>query len=268
MNVILVDDNPVELKLFEVECGGTPDFAVTAVFSRAPEALAYAEKNRVDVAVLDIHMPVMDGFELAEKLRRVRREMLIVFVSADTELAARAMKMKPEYLIFKPYTREDVQDVLRRLRLMKPQLCGRVSARLFGKFDLYVDGNHVSFATKKAKELCALCIAQRGGTVSTYEILEKLWPGRTVARASDTSGYRKAIRSLFETLREYHVEDLFERRYGYCRIAPEEIDCDYYRLMDFDRTAAAAYGGQILPEYPWAGPLREHADALAEKLRT
>lgn len=267
MNLILVDDNPVELKLFEVECGETPDFSVSAVFSRPLDALAFAEKNRVDAAILDVHMPLMDGFDLAERLRAIRREMLTVFVSADESTAARAVRMRADAVLFKPYTREDVTDVLRRLRLLAPRLSGRLTAHLFGKFDLYASGLRVEFPTAKAKELCALCIANRGGTVSTYEILEKLWPERTVARASETSGYRKAIKALFDTLKLYGAGDLFERRYGFCRIAPEEIDCDLYDLLDYDRAAAAAYGGQILPEYPWAEPLTRRADEVAQKLR-
>ena len=267
MKMMLVDDNLIELRLFEMECSDLPDFEVVASFSKPLEALEYVRDHRIDIALLDIDMPQMDGFELASSIREIRKETIIIFVTAHMDFAGRAMQMKADYIIFKPYNRNDVLDVLRRARLMKPQLEKRIKAHMFGKFDLYVDGERVNFKTKKAKELAALCICQRGGAVSTYEIIEKLWVGTTGQRASETSGYRKAIKALVETLREYHIEHIFERKYGSCRIAPEEIECDFYQLLDYDRSAAKAYGGTFLPEYFWSSEFKDHADEVASMVR-
>ena len=267
MKMMLVDDNLIELRLFEIECSDLPDFEIAASFSKSVDALEYVKENRVDIALLDIDMPVMDGFALAEKIREIRSETIIIFVTAHMDFAGRAMKMKADYIIFKPYTREDVLDVLRRARLMKPQLEKRIKAHMFGKFDLYVGGERVIFASNKAKELCALCISQRGGTVSTYEIIDKLWVGSVVRRASETSGYRKAIKSLLETLRAYGIDDIFERKYGFCRIQPEDIECDWFSLLDYDKTTANAYGGSIMPEYPWATELGNRASEIVAMLK-
>ncbi len=267
MRIMLVDKTPNDLSLFEKECAALPDFEVVASFSDSTDALEYAKEHPVDLVALDTVLPQMDGFMLAEKLRKIRPEMIVIFVTAHTEHAADAIRKKADYIVFKPCTEEDVADALARARYLRPRLTGRIFAHTFGKFDLYVSGERVIFSTNKAKELAALCISQRGGTVSTYEIIEKLWVGSKVQRASETSGYRKAIKSMLETFKAYHIEDIFERKYGSCRIIPDEIDCDYYRLLDYEKLTAKNYGGQIMPEYPWAKELKKRADEIVSMLK-
>ena len=267
MRVMLVDESPINLSLFETECTALPDFEVAASFSDAPEALEYAKEHPVDLVILDTVLPQTDGFTLAEQLRQIRPEMIVIFATEHTEHAAEAIRKKADYIVFKPCTKEDVTDALVRARYLRPRLSKRISAHTFGKFDLYVNGERVVFSTKKAKELAALCISQRGGTVSTYEIIEKLWVGSKVQRASETSGYRKAIKSMLETFRAYHIEDIFERKYGSCRIVPDDIDCDYYRLLDYEMVTAKNYGGQVMPEYPWAKDLKKRADEIVAMLK-
>lgn len=267
MRVMLVDEKPIDLNLFETECAALPDFEVAATFSEPQDALDYAKEHPVDLVALDTVFPQTDGFTLAEKLRQIRPEMIVIFVTEHTEHAADAIRNKADYIVFKPCTKEAVTDALVRARYLRPRLSKRISAHTFGKFDLYVNGERVIFSTKKAKELAALCISQRGGTVSTYEIIEKLWVGSKVQRASETSGYRKAIKSMLETFKAYHIEDIFERKYGSCRIVPTDIDCDYYRLLDYENVTARDYGGQVMPEYPWAKELKKRADEIVAMLK-
>ena len=69
MKVILVDDEPLSLDLFKIECGNMPGFEVAGFFDNAADALAYAQENPVDFALLDIDMPEMNGIKLARRLR-------------------------------------------------------------------------------------------------------------------------------------------------------------------------------------------------------
>ncbi|MBQ4556282.1 MAG: response regulator [Clostridia bacterium] len=267
MKVLLIDKNLEDLKLFETECTGLPDFEIAASFSDSSKALEFASNSPVDLVLLDTVLPDIDGFTLAKKLREINKNIIIIFVTANTSHAAEALKMKADYVVFKPYAKEDVTDALTRARYLKPRLEKHIKANLFGKFDLYVNGKRVIFPTKKAKELAALCISQRGGTVSTYEIIEKLWVGSKFKRASETSGYRKAIKSMLETFKEYNIDYIFERKYGFCRIAPEDIECDYYSLLDYDNVAVKTYGGAVMPEYTWAKELKKRADDIAGMLK-
>jgi PAS domain S-box-containing protein len=62
-----------------------PDYPVVAEAANGREAIEAAEHLRPDIAVLDISMPVMSGFEAARVLRERMPEIRIIFASQHTE---------------------------------------------------------------------------------------------------------------------------------------------------------------------------------------
>jgi hypothetical protein len=59
--------------------------------------------------------------------------------------------MKADYYVFKPYTKEDVEDVLVRARLLSKRLEKPVFIRTFGNFEVFVDEKPVYFKSAKRK---------------------------------------------------------------------------------------------------------------------
>ncbi len=53
------------------------------------EALEKLENSRFDMVITDIMMPRMDGFELAEALRRTNKELPIIFMTAKDDKASK-----------------------------------------------------------------------------------------------------------------------------------------------------------------------------------
>src|SRR5258706_10464492 len=82
VNILLVDDQPGKLLSYEVMLAEL-DENVVAV-SSAKEALAYLLKSDVAVILVDVCMPELDGFELAEMIRGHPRfqKTAIIFISA------------------------------------------------------------------------------------------------------------------------------------------------------------------------------------------
>ncbi len=77
------------------------------------EALDAIEKEKFDLAILDIHMPVLDGFETVRILRfgdRSRRDLPVAFLTADVtaEAVAQAKKLGVEVYITKPINPESL----------------------------------------------------------------------------------------------------------------------------------------------------------------
>ena len=114
MKTILVDDMLLDLQLFELKCADMPDFEIVGKFTDPNAAIEYAAGHVVDFALLDIDMPGMDGIHLAQALRRLRSDIIIVFATAHPKFAVEALKMKADYIIFKPFDREDIADVMDR----------------------------------------------------------------------------------------------------------------------------------------------------------
>lgn len=80
--VLAVDDNPANLLALEVLLGH--DHTVHSVTS-GEGAVAFLEKNpNVDVVILDVQMPGMDGFDTAEAIKKLAgcEDLPIVFVTA------------------------------------------------------------------------------------------------------------------------------------------------------------------------------------------
>ena len=262
MRVILVDDEPLSLNLFKLECGNMPGFDVVGFFDNSAEALEYARKHPVDFALLDIDMPEMNGIELSRHLRMARPDMVIIFVTAHPEFSADAIHAKADFVVFKPYEREDIIDALERARLLSERQQKRIRFRTFGHFDMFADGRLVNFKSAKAKELLALCVSRMGGEVTIYEMVDILW-----ADTGDQGlGYRTTIKALSDTLKEVGAEKMLRRKRSVLCIDPNEFDCD---LMDFKAgksSAVNSYHGEFLQQYAWAQPMARELSAEKERL--
>lgn len=49
------------------------------------EGLVLFKKNEVDICILDIMMPKMDGFSLAQKIKKIDAEMPLLFLTAKNQ---------------------------------------------------------------------------------------------------------------------------------------------------------------------------------------
>src|SRR5262245_29117840 len=81
-NILLVDDQPGKLASYEVILSELDENLIKA--SSAKEALEILLKTEVAVILVDVCMPELDGFELAEMIREHPRfkDTAIIFISA------------------------------------------------------------------------------------------------------------------------------------------------------------------------------------------
>lgn len=69
IRLFLVDDDPLVLESLSIILGADPHFQVLGVASHGQEALTSLEKLTVDIVLLDIQMPVMNGINTCEKIK-------------------------------------------------------------------------------------------------------------------------------------------------------------------------------------------------------
>lgn len=261
MRVMIVDDEKLALRQFELETEDLPGIDIVAACSDPAEALEYLRENPVEAAFLDIEMPGMNGLVLAEKMREIRPDLVIVFITGYEQYAYDALKVKADYYMRKPYDRKDLMEVLERARLLAKRQKKRVYFRTFGRFDMFVDDRAVYFANAKAKELLALCVDRRGGIVTIEEAADKLWEDR-VYDSRVKNLYRKAVMHIRQVLGEYGVEEIFFGNRGCCQIDIMNVDCDYYELLKGNPDAVRSWKmtRSYLQEYSWA----EETSAMLE----
>jgi two-component system OmpR family response regulator len=102
--VLIADDEPRFVKLVSLALREQGFRVITA--GSGEEALTQAEEYRPDVAVLDILMPDLDGFEVMRKLRE-RRPIPIILLTAKGSTAEKTqgLDLGADDYIAKPFTR-------------------------------------------------------------------------------------------------------------------------------------------------------------------
>lgn len=113
--ILVVDDDSGVLRSVERVLGHDYDVAST----RSPqEAIHLTENFEPDLAILDIRMPEMDGFELMGRLKAARPDLDIILMTGSIyELDAqliRAIREKAFYFLQKPFDREVLLTLVER----------------------------------------------------------------------------------------------------------------------------------------------------------
>ena len=108
--VLVVDDDPDirELLFTALEDDG---FEVVPA-ANGQEALAIIATFRPDVIVLDLMMPVMDGWQFARELRARDEDIPIVLLSAARDLRTHAKALSAAEIIEKPF---DLSELLPKI---------------------------------------------------------------------------------------------------------------------------------------------------------
>lgn len=78
-NVLIIDDNPLDVKIHEALIGAVKFAKNTTSYNSAKEAIMYLENASIedapDVILLDIIMPEMDGFQFLEAFAQLSIEL-------------------------------------------------------------------------------------------------------------------------------------------------------------------------------------------------
>ncbi len=80
------------------------------------EALEISKKETIDLALLDLRMPKMDGMTLLQRLKTLRPNMVVIILTAygTVETAVQAMKAGAYYYLIKPLNLEELELVMKR----------------------------------------------------------------------------------------------------------------------------------------------------------
>ena len=96
---VLIDDEPLAIKVLLNYFVNFSDFEVIATFNNSLEALEFLNSNTVDAVFLDINMPIMTGFDLISLLENKTR---IVITTAFREFAAESYDLEVLDYLVKP----------------------------------------------------------------------------------------------------------------------------------------------------------------------
>ena len=91
IKILLADDQPLLLSALETILGAQSDLTVAATAANGAEAVEKARAHRIDVAVLDIRMPVLDGIAAARQIMELGPKVIMLTTFDDDTLVRAAI---------------------------------------------------------------------------------------------------------------------------------------------------------------------------------
>ena len=107
-NVLIVEDDPMVAMINEQFVSRHKDFTVVEKCGDGESALEFLEENKVDLVIMDVYMPVMDGFETLRQIRKRQLEVDVIMVTAanETESLKQGLHLGVVDYLVKPFTFE------------------------------------------------------------------------------------------------------------------------------------------------------------------
>ena len=112
--ILAVDDNPYFLDILKSTLQDT-DYKLTCLTS-GEAVLKYLNNRDPDLFILDIDMPDMDGYELAQKIKELGKNAPIIFLTgnAKREYVVKAVEVGAVDFIIKPINKKQVLERINR----------------------------------------------------------------------------------------------------------------------------------------------------------
>lgn len=148
------------------------------------KAMGIIEQESFDLCILDVMLPEIDGFTLAQEIRKRDTEVPILFLTAKSlkEDKIHGLKLGADDYITKPFSIEElilkIEIFLRRSKIALPKSATQFKIGLFdfdySNLNLSNDGKSQRLTQKEA-DLLRLFIENKNQVIKRSAILEKLW---------------------------------------------------------------------------------------------
>lgn len=212
MKIILVDDEYLALRkmerLLQARDGFDATVDILGSFQNPAAALEAAGDLAPDLAFLDIEMPEMSGFVLAERLLDLDPSMQIVFVTAYQDFAVKAFEINALDYLLKPVhasrlavTMNRVSGLTAGAQVRSAMLC---CLRSLHFRDEHQEARSFPWKTLKAPELFAYLLYYRDKTVSKQTLIDLLWPEYEIKKA--TTQLHTAIYQIRRMIKTYELD--------------------------------------------------------------
>ncbi|MCS6991045.1 MAG: response regulator transcription factor [Chitinophagales bacterium] len=173
------------------------------------EAIRQAREQRLDLVILDVMLPELDGFAVCSALRTASARLPILFLTVRNSSSdkTRGFRLGADDYLTKPF---DLDELLLRIRalLRRTQGLARASATDVFRFG----GNEINFSsftargvggkefrlTQREAALLRLLVDRRNEVVSRKEILETVWGYDVMPTTRTIDNFIVAFRKYFE----------------------------------------------------------------------
>lgn len=207
---ILVVDDDRNTRLFMRAFLESEHYTVSLADNGA-EALQVMEREHIDLVVLDVMMPRMDGYEFTRELRSVNSELPILMVSAkhlpeDRKLGYR---LGTNDFMTKPVDEEElllrIQNLLRMSKIVSERQLhiGEVTLN-YDSFTV-VRGEEIITLPQKEFQLLYKLLSYPGKIFTRIELMDEIWGADSETGWETVTVHIGRLRKRFDGWKEFEI---------------------------------------------------------------
>ena len=174
-------------------------------------------EHKIDLILVDIELPKMNGIELIHKIRESNREVEIVVISAytKTDYFLECIECKINKYIIKPFTSRKIKELLEKLDKNFEEKTFSSKIFLDDEFIFDTKLSELTFSdkvidlTKKEKELLILFLAKKNTLITISNMEYTIWPDQP----SSPTRRRALVSRLRSKLKHRFIETLSSEGY-------------------------------------------------------
>jgi two-component system KDP operon response regulator KdpE len=218
--VLLIDDDATLLELLAEHIRNAGYQVLTE--SRGERGVASALEKKVDLVVLDVMMPEMDGWEVCRRLRETSTVPILMLTAKGEEIdKLRGFHLGVDDYILKPFS---FSEVVARIRAVLARVRGKVSKAQqltsgaltidFDRHKVTVDGESVELSPTEYRLLETLA-RHAHRTLPTEQLVLQVWGEAYTGEVEHVKRYVWALRKKLERDPGDPRHILTERGFGY-----------------------------------------------------
>ncbi len=165
-------------------------------------------KIQPDVCILDIMLPNKDGFEIAEQIRTINRQVPILFLTAKTQTGdvVKGFTLGGNDYIRKPFSMEElivrIENLLRtkegKIITVAADMLALGRYRFYANRQLLVSDKEEKKLSYRESELLKILCENRNGIIDRKEILTLLWGNDSFFNSRNLDVYINKIRGYLK----------------------------------------------------------------------
>ena len=270
MLIFAIDHEPGRLEVLHAAIAEASPGAEIRDFLQYSDALDTAgeQGSMPDAVFTDIGRQETNGLAFAKQMKLLAPAAHFVLL-ADTEAyAAKAYALHVDGYILRPYAAERIRDEIDFLYSRRPQESRpasadlseaqddneRIQVRCFGCFAVFWKKKPLLFGRKKTTELFAYLVDRRGAPCSAEDAIDVLYENHT--EPDDIRNAKQNLRNLVydltSVLKRIGQEHILVRTRSTIAICPDQIDCDYYGLLEGKKKNQNEFAGEYMEQFSWA----------------
>ncbi|MBA4538702.1 response regulator transcription factor [Bacillus aquiflavi] len=152
INIAIVDDEVAVLNHLVKLFSNISEVSLKCMTTNANELIEKLNTINIDVVLLDINIPEIDGFQLADYLRSNHPSIKIIFMSAYHEYALKGYNFYPEDYLVKPVNFLRLKQTINRITNQSNSIVNnKIGIRSDGVFKL-INVNEIKYVERKGRK--------------------------------------------------------------------------------------------------------------------